>query len=85
MDTHPEDNANHRRRSITTYVLVGFIAIAAYLLVLEHRAHLSGILSYVPYLFLLACPIMHLFMHRGHHHRAPDSAQKNTPSDGRAP
>lgn len=84
MDTHPEDNSNHRRRPITTYVLVGFIAIATYLLVLEHRAHLSGILSYLPYLFLLACPIMHLFMHRGHHHRAPDSAQKNTPSDGRA-
>lgn len=85
MDTHPEDSVNNRRCSTTFYVLVAFVAIATYLLVLEHRAHLSGILGYVPYLFLLACPIMHVFMHRGHRHRAPDSTQTNTPGDGRAP
>ena len=28
----------------------------------EHRVHLFGVL---PYLFLLACPLMHLFMHHG--------------------
>jgi hypothetical protein len=22
----------------------------------------------VPYAFLLACPLMHMFMHHGHHH-----------------
>jgi hypothetical protein len=38
------------------------------LLFSEHRAHFLGIL---PYLFLLACPLMHFFMHGGHgsHHR----------------
>jgi hypothetical protein len=40
-----------------------FIAIAAFFLWTEHRAHLLGIL---PYLILLACPFIHLFMHRGH-------------------
>ncbi len=44
-------------------VLVGFLAIAAYFLVTEHRAHLYGAL---PWLLLLACPLMHLFMHHGH-------------------
>ena len=37
--------------------------IAAYFLLVEHRAHLSGAL---PFLLLLTCPLMHVFMHRGH-------------------
>jgi hypothetical protein len=40
-------------------------AVAGFYLVTEHEAHLYGLL---PYLVLLACPLMHLFMHRGHHH-----------------
>ncbi len=43
--------------------LVVFLAIAAFYLVTEHQAHLFGIL---PVLLLLACPLMHLFMHGGH-------------------
>lgn len=43
---------------------IGFAAVAGYFLLSEHRAHALGVL---PYLFLLACPLMHLFMHRGHH------------------
>ena len=39
------------------------LMIVAFFLWTEHRAHLLGVL---PYLFLLACPAMHLFMHRGH-------------------
>ncbi len=44
-------------------VLLGFIAIAVFLLVSEHRAHVLGAL---PFLLLLACPLMHIFMHGGH-------------------
>lgn len=40
-----------------------FLLIACFFLWTEHRAHLLGAL---PYLLLLACPIIHLFMHRGH-------------------
>ena len=40
-----------------------FLAIAAFFLWEEHRAHLLGI---VPYALLLLCPVIHLFMHRGH-------------------
>lgn len=43
--------------------LVGFLAVAAYFLLSEHRAHLMGAL---PYLLVLACPFMHFFMHGGH-------------------
>ena len=38
-------------------------SIAAYLLLSEHRAHFIGAL---PLLLLLACPLMHIFMHGGH-------------------
>ena len=46
-------------------VLVGFLLIAGYFLVTEHWAH---VLPFLPWLFLLACPLMHLFMHGGHGH-----------------
>jgi hypothetical protein len=41
-----------------------FGAIAVFFLWEEHRAHFLGAL---PYVLLLACPFMHLFMHHGHH------------------
>ena len=40
-----------------------FGAVAAYFLLSEHRAHFFGAL---PFLLLLACPLMHMFMHGGH-------------------
>ena len=39
--------------------------VAGYFLWTEHRAHLAGAL---PFLLLLACPLMHVFMHHGHGH-----------------
>lgn len=56
---------------------VGFMAfagIAGYFLWAGHRAHLLGAL---PFVLVLACPLMHLFMHHGHrdeHHRHSGSA-----------
>ena len=44
-------------------VPIGFFVIAGALLFTEHRAHVLGILIWLP---LLACPLMHLFMHGGH-------------------
>ena len=46
-------------------VFLGFAAIAVVLLWEEHRAHILGV---IPYLFLIACPLMHIFMHGGHGH-----------------
>jgi hypothetical protein len=43
-------------------VLIAFLAIAGFFVVAEHTAHLLGIL---PYLLLLACPLLHFF-HCGH-------------------
>jgi len=49
--------------SPTGLALLGFLAIAAFFLFTEHRAHFFGIL---PYLLLLACPLLHLLMHGKH-------------------
>ena len=57
-------------------VLVVFLGIAGFFLVTEHTAPVLGVL---PYVLLMLCPVMHLFMHRGHgghgghqEHRASD-------------
>ncbi len=50
-------------RSKAGFALIVFGAIAAFFLVTEHQAHLWG---WLPYLLLLACPLVHLFMHGGH-------------------
>lgn len=42
-----------------------FGVVAAFFLFSEHRAHALGLL---PYVLLLACPLMHLFMHHGLSH-----------------
>jgi hypothetical protein len=40
-----------------------FAIIAALYLISEHRAHFLGAL---PFLIILACPLLHMFMHGGH-------------------
>jgi hypothetical protein len=50
-----------------------FLAIAGFFLWTEHRAHLLGLL---PYLLLLACPLMHLFHHGGHKHGGHAASDK---------
>lgn len=67
MNREPEDRDEPcgfwRSRFALGFVVIG--AVAAYFLLTEHLAHVLGAL---PYLLLLACPLMHVFMHHGHHH-----------------
>ncbi len=74
-------------------VAICMIGVVSYFLLMEHRAHLFQAL---PYLILLACPLMHVFMHgshkhSGHHHGpgarsaqdAEDAAYRRGLEDGR--
>ncbi len=65
----------------TTGLIVCLVgaALGVYLLV-YHLVHVALV---VPYLFLLACPLMHL-MHRGHHHHGGSTrrSDKVPPSSG---
>ena len=56
-----------RSRYAISFLVFG--AIAAYFLLSEHRAHFIGAL---PFLLLLACPLMHIFMHHGHGGKGSD-------------
>lgn len=55
-------------------VLIGFLAIAAYFLWTEHRAH---VVQFLPYVLLLLCPLLHLF-HGGHGGHAGDDHQDHS-------
>lgn len=50
------------------------IALTGMALVFLVTEHLDHLLEYFPLLILLLCPLMHLFMHKGHaaHHGNPD-------------
>lgn len=61
----PASDTNERYRKVSRYVFFGFVAVAAYFLIAEHRAH---IVPFFPLLLLAACPLMHLFHHGGHKH-----------------
>ena len=62
---------HHAKRSNLAWWV--FAAIALFYLLTEHQAHFLGAL---PYLLLLACPLMHLFMHHGHGHHPHDEGDK---------
>jgi hypothetical protein len=76
-------STNKPSSSALTIGFCFFLAIAAFFLWTEHRAHLFGIL---PYLILLACPFVHLFMHRGHGSHGRDErepiGQSSSPDAG---
>ena len=82
MEHEHEPGNGGAMKSKANIALAVFFIIAAFFLVTEHRAHLTGWFSYWPYLLLLACPLMHIFMHGGHGHgghessNAPDQSTK---------
>ena len=66
MNSHHEHNQSDepgfwRSRTGVAFIIIG--SVAGYFLVTERWAHFMGAL---PYLLLLACPLMHVFMHGGH-------------------
>lgn len=69
MNSHSDMHDETPRSALSPgrIALAVFFAIALFFLLTEHRAHVYGVL---PYLLVLACPLMHLFHHRGHgsHH-----------------
>ncbi|MEP6721676.1 MAG: DUF2933 domain-containing protein [Variovorax sp.] len=65
-----------RSRGCVALLVVG--AVGGFLLFTENRAHVPG---FLPFALLLACPLMHLFMHHGHHRGG--HAQRERPNDER--
>jgi hypothetical protein len=50
-------------RSAPGIAAIAFLVGVLYFLLTEHRAHF---IQALPWLIFLLCPLMHVFMHRGH-------------------
>jgi hypothetical protein len=75
MDAPNRQGAPSWWRTRTGIAMIGIALVAAFYVLREHWDHSLGVL---PYAILLACPLMHLFMHHGHHGHeasAPDAAR----------
>ena len=53
-------------------VVMAILAVLSFFLLSGHSSHVLRIL---PYLLLLACPVMHFFMHGGHGKHGGGSGQ----------
>ena len=57
------------------FVALAFLVIAVFLLLSEHRAHFLGALPLL--LLVVACPLLHMFMHGGHGNHTSHSEQSS--------
>ena len=62
LPTSSTESSRSRRAILIAALMVAFIG--AFFVLREHWWHVAG---YWPYLFLLACPVMHLFHGHGKH------------------
>jgi len=82
MDNLQEFNFRRWLRSTPGLVFLAFLTIAAFYLITEHTAHVFGAL---PYILLLLCPLLHLFMHSGHGDHVGHSSQSKRDSQSGSP
>jgi len=61
--------------NVSRVAVIGFIAIAVYFLIAEHRAH---VLPFLPFLLFALCPLLHFFHHRGHRRSADESRDESS-------
>ncbi len=70
-------------RQFVKWTMVAVLVFALALLLSQHLQHAVGVL---PFVLLLACPLMHLFGHGHHHHSSGEHASpsevKETPTHG---
>lgn len=63
MNQENQTRAASLKGTLTKLVILALIVAAVYLFMTDHEAHIFRVL---PYLLLLACPLIHLFMHGRH-------------------
>ena len=83
MKNNTSDSETSWLLSRTGIVTVVAVSVLGFLIYQGHGAHLLGI---APYFLLLLCPLMHIFMHRGHQRNPTDDKSdfknKKKPHEG---
>lgn len=78
------ENLSPRRGfPLKALAIAAFAAALVFLFFGEHRVHLLG---WLPFLLLLACPLLHFTMHGGHgQHHGQGGSSEPDPSETEAP
>jgi hypothetical protein len=63
MNEQTNFNLKQWLQSPTGLVWIAILSITALFLIKEYAAYIVNLL---PYLFLMLCPLLHIFMHSGH-------------------
>lgn len=71
FESDTNEKQPNRSFVMRNWPIILILSIIGFYLITEHTAHLLGVL---PWLILLACPFIHIFMHRGHGHGGHDHA-----------
>ena len=81
MAEHSHDKQGSSGGGSGRWVFLGFLLIAGYFLLTEHRAH---VWQYLPFALLLACPLLHMFHGHGGHggHGGDDKRDKTDERTG---
>ncbi len=69
-------------RNRSNLALVAFLGIGGYFLWTEHQAH---VIAALPWVLIVGCLVMHLFMHGGHGHGGSGHDDNNGDKGGKQP
>ncbi len=69
-------------RNRSNLALVAFLGIGGYFLWTEHQAH---VIAALPWVLILGCLVMHLFMHGGHRHGGNGHGDDDGDQGGKQP
>jgi hypothetical protein len=79
MTEHSHDKHESGSGGKGRWVFLGFVLIAGYFVLTEHRAHA---VQFLPFVLLLACPLLHMF-HRHGGHGGHGGGEKRNKTDER--
>lgn len=77
---HQRTAASFFKTTLGIGATLAAVAASAYL----YLVHQDHVLALLPYLVLAACPLLHVFMHRGHGHGGHSHHQGGRDGDRRA-
>lgn len=84
--SHPPPRGDEHGPGPRRWAFWGFLLVAGFFLLAEHRAH---VVEFLPYVLLLACPLMHLFHghggHGGHGRHGEPDRRDDSKRDGGQP